>query len=310
MISTKPLEEISIPAARRVRGSKGSDGAARGLKLGPMILALPHALVLLCFLVAPIAIIVIVSFWEFNGFSMTPAFSLENYKEIFTSTGYSSAYRNTFLFAGLVWFITLLMGFPIAYFLSFHVESTVWRTALFLLCTVPFLTSNIIRNISWIPFLGRNGVLNSTLMALRVIDQPSEVFLFSNFSVVLAMVHLNTMFMIVPIFNSMSRIDRSLIEAARDMGAGGGRILSEIIVPLAAPGIMIGSIFVIALVLGDFSTVRLMSGGQTSSVGLVIANQISTLQYPFAAANAVVLLVIVLIIVSILLKVVDIRKQL
>ncbi len=116
--------------------------------------------------------------------------------------------------------------------------------------------------------------------------------------------------MVVPIFNSMMRIDRRLIEAAVDCGASGFQVLREVIVPLAKPGIAIGSIFVVTLVMGDFVTVRLMSGGQSASVGLIIANQMSLLQYPAAAANAVILLVVVLIAVAAMIRVVDIRKEL
>src|SRR3546814_3219125 len=101
----------------------------------------------------------------------------------------------------MVWALTLAIGFTIAYFLAFHVRSATWQTACFLVCTVPFLTSNIIRMISWIPFLGRNGLMNGLLIKLGVIQHPLEFLLFSDFSVVLAFVHLYTLFMIVPIFN-------------------------------------------------------------------------------------------------------------
>ena len=179
-----------------------------------------------------------------------------------------------------------------------------------MICTIPFRTSNIIRMISWIPFLGRDGILNSTLMSMGVIDQPLEFLLFSDFSVVLAFVHLYVLFMVMPIFNSMMRIDRSLIEAAVDAGAYGWQVLTNVIIPLSKPGIAIGSIFVVTLVMGDFITVRLMSGGQSASVGLMMANEISLLQYPAAAANAVVLLGVVLIMVALMLRIVDIRKEL
>ena len=125
-----------------------------------------------------------------------------------------------------------MIGFTVAYFLVFHVRSLLWQMALFLLCTVPFWTSNIIRMISWIPFLGRNGIFNQSLMGLGITDQPLEFLLFSDFAVVIAYVHLFTLFMIVPIFNSMARIDRSLIEAAVDGGAGRWRVLWEIMIPL------------------------------------------------------------------------------
>ena len=125
-----------------------------------------------------------------------------------------------------------MIGFTIAYFLAFHVRSPTWQTVLFLVCTVPFWTSNIIRMISWIPFLGRNGLINTALLHMGLIHQPLEFLLFSDFAVVLAYVHLYTLFMVVPIFNSMVRIDRSLLEAARDAGASGWQTLWNVILPL------------------------------------------------------------------------------
>ncbi len=184
------------------------------------------------------------------------------------------------------------------------------QTVLFLVCTIPFWTSNVIRMISWIPFLGRNGLLNQALMGIGAIDRPLEFLLFSNFAVILAYVHLYALFMVVPIFNSMVRIDRSLTEAARDAGASEWQVLRNVIIPLARPGIAIGSILVVAVVMGDFVTVRLMSGGQSASVGLMMVNAMSLLQYPAAAANAVVLLIVVLLMIAAMLRVVDIRKEL
>src|SRR6195256_3359206 len=164
--------------------------------------------------------------------------------------------------------------------------------------------------ISWIPFLGRNGLLNSALLHLGLIQQPLEFLLFSNFSVVLAYVHLYALFMIVPIFNSMMRIDRSLLEAAHDAGASGWQTLWNVIIPLSKPGIVIGSIFVITIVMGDFVTVGVMGGQQIAAVGKVINTQMGALQFPPAAANSVILLVAVLFIIAALTKLVDIRKEL
>lgn len=275
----------------------------------PYLLATPQTLVLLAFLVLPIAAIITVSFWEFNGYTMTPAFTLNNYLALLSSTTVAT-YLNTFKFAAIVWLICLLISYPVAYFLAFHIKSAKWQTIWFLLSTVPFLTSNIIRMISWIPLLGKQGLVNQTLLGLQIIDQPLEKLLFSDFAVVLAMVHLYVLFMIAPLFNSMMRIERSLIAAAEDLGASPFQIQKEIILPLSAPGIAIGTIFIITLVMGEFATVRLMGGGQVASVGNLIKNQIGSLQYPLAAANAVVLLIITLMLVFAILRVVDIRKEL
>ncbi len=272
--------------------------------------AAPLALVLGAFLVLPIIMIVIVSFWGATEYSIYPAFQFDNYEFLFSSPVTYKVFFNTFKYALITWAATLLIGFTVAYFLAFHVRSLTWQIALFLLCTIPFWTSNIIRMISWIPFLGRNGIANSTLISWGVIDEPLEWLLFSDFSVILAFVHLYTLFMVVPIFNTMMRIDRSLIEASYDAGATGWQTLWHVIVPLTKPGIMIGTIFVITLVMGDFITVRFMSGSQSANVGRLISNDIGLLQYPSAAATAVVLLITVLLVIGILLRFVDIRKEL
>ena len=279
-------------------------------RIAPYLQATPLTAILAAFLVLPIATIVMVSFWDYDSIQIFPAFVLTNYEETITSPVTWNTYLNTIKYTVIVWAVTLVLGFWVAYYLAFHIRSATTQMVLFLVCTIPFLTSNIIRMISWIPFLGRNGLLNQTLMAMGVIDRPLEFLLFSDFAVVLAMVHLYTLFMVTPIFNTLMRIDRALIEAARDAGANGWQILTNVIIPLAKPGIAIGSIFVVTLVMGDFITVRFMSGGQSASVGLMMANQIALLQYPAAAANAVILLIIVLLLVGGILRIVNIRKEL
>jgi len=279
-------------------------------RIASYLQALPLLVILGVFLLAPILLLLIVSFWDYDFSGLYPDFLTTNYEDVLGSWVTWKTYLNTIKFAAIVWAITLFVGFWIAYFLAFHVRKATTQTVLFLICTVPFLTSNIIRMISWIPVLGRNGLVNSTLIQLGIIPQPIEWLLYSDFAVVLAMVHLYTLFMVTPIFNTLMRIDRSLIEAARDAGASPFQILWTVILPLAKPGMAIGTIFVVTLVMADFSTVQVMSGGQSASVALMMKNQMSLLQYPAAAANAVVLLGIVLLMVGGILRIVDIRKEL
>lgn len=271
---------------------------------------LPLAATLLFFLIGPIVIILVVSFWDYTEFSLVPDFVFTNYVELFESSVTYTIYLATLKFTLLTWIFTFLIGFTAAYFLAFHVRKLRWQIILFLVCTIPFWTSNIIRMIAWIPVLGRNGLVNKALLSLGIVDEPVDWLLFSDFAVVLAFVHLYTLFMVVPIFNSMMRIDRSIIEAARDAGANGWRTLVYVILPLCKPGIMIGTIFVVTLVMGDFVTVQMMSGGQSASVGVAMNNKRALLQYPAAAADAVVLLLVVLILVALLMRTVNIRKEL
>ncbi|WP_418125387.1 ABC transporter permease [Variovorax sp. 375MFSha3.1] len=282
--------------------------------------AAPFALVFLLFFLIPLALVAMVSLWNFNEYELIPAVTLRNYLSLFegcsrlTDNGdlcvTLNTYLSTFKFCLLVWGITLVIGFSVAYFLAFHVRSSTMQTVLFVLCTVPFWTSNVIRMISWVPLLGRNGLVNQALMGMGLVNQPVEWLLFSDFSVVLAFVHLYTMFMIVPIFNSMMRIDRSLLEAASDAGASGWQTLWNVVVPLSRTGILIGSIFVITIVMGDFVTIGVMGGQQIASIGKIIQVQTSYLQFPLAAANAMILLAVVLMIIWGLTRMVDIRKEL
>lgn len=279
-------------------------------RLASYLQVAPLALVLAVFLAAPVAMIVIVSFWSYDSFSIIPDFTFDNYAWLLTSSVTLSLYLKTLYFAAVTWAVTLLIGFTVSYYLVFHVRSLIWQIGLFLICTVPFWTSNVIRMISWIPFLGRNGLFNQSLMGLGITDEPLDFLLFSDFAVILAYVHLFTLFMIVPIFNSMARIDPALIEAAVDGGARPWQVIWEVVLPLSKTGIALGSIFVVALVMGDFFIVRIMSGGQSGSVVSALMNEIGLLQYPSAAAGAVMLLVIVTLMVTGIFRLVDVRKEL
>ncbi|MFZ5780055.1 MAG: ABC transporter permease [Pseudomonadota bacterium] len=289
--------EASIPA------DNGGERAS-WLQVSPLVV------VLLLFFGLPMLVVLAVSFFDFSRTEIIPDFILDNYIDLFRSEVTLRLYASSLKFAAIVWLVTLVLGFNIAFFLVFHVRSLLWQIGLFLVCTVPFLTSNIIRMISWIPFLGRNGLFNQALEGAGLIDHPLEFLLFSDFAVIVAYVHLFTLFMVVPIFNSMARIDKSLLEAARDAGAGRFRVVAEVVLPLSRTGIALGSIFVVTLVMGDSFVVRTMSGGQSASVVSALQNEVAALQYPPAAASAVIMVIIVTLMVAGILRLVDVRKEL
>jgi len=287
-------------------------------RLVPLILSLPFATVIFAFFIIPLALVIMVSFWDYNSYSIIPDFIFTNYEDIFYGCIKSlpdlctsfATYLSSLKFVFIVWLITLFIGFLVALFLAFCVSTLQMQVVLFLLCTIPFWTSNVIRMISWIPLLGRNGLVNSTLQDMGLTEAPFEWLLYSQFSVVLAFVHLYVLFMVVPIFNSMMRIDRSLLEAAHDAGATTWQTLTNIIIPLCRPGIIIGSIFVITIVMGDFLTIGVMGGQQIPSVGKIINVEMTYLQFPAAAANAVILIIVTLMIIFAMTKLVDVRKEL
>ena len=263
-------------------------------------------LVFALFFVLPLALVLMVSFWDYNDYEIVPSLTLRSYTETFEGCydqlpGLCTILKTYWTTAELcfaVWAITLVIGFTISYFLAFHIRSLTMQIVLALLCTIPFWTSNVIRMISWIPLLGRNGLVNRALVGTGVANAPVEWLLYSRFSVILAFVHLFTFFMVIPIFNSMVRIDKRLIEAAYDAGATGWQTMWNVVVPLCKPGIVIGSIFVVTIVMGDFVTVGVMGGEQIASAGKIIETRLNALQFPPAAANAVILLAATLLIIT------------
>ncbi len=277
----------------------------------PYLQVAPFTLVLLVFFAVPLGMVVAVSFFEFDNIGrVIPAFTLANYVDLFNSRVTYDLYLTTIKFAAIVLALTFLIGFTIAYFLVFHVRSLIVAVGLFLLCTVPFWTSNVIRMISWIPLLGKQGVFNQALMGTGITSEPVQWLLFSDFAVVVAYVNLFTLFMIVPIFNSMARIDRSLLEAAVDGGASRWGVMWNVVIPLSRTGIALGSIFVITLVMGDFFVIKVLSGGLSASVVSAMFEDVRFLVYPKAAASSVLLLVIVVLMVVAILRIVDVRKEL
>ena len=282
------------------------------------MLILPLLFVLIIFFLGPLILTLIVSFWNYTEYSIEPAFVGTNYSDVFygcirqlpTLCVTFATYISTLKFALLVLAATFVLGFCLAWFLVFEVRSVKLQMLFFLLLTVPFWTSNVIRMISWIPLLGRNGLINGFLQSIGLVNEPVDWLLYSDFAVVLALIHLYTMFMMVPIVNSMMRIDKSLIEVAEDSGATFVQTLWIVVLPLCRPGILIGAIFVLTIVMGDFLTIGIMGGQQIASVGKIIQVQMSFLQFPIAAANAIVLLAAVLMIVWGMTRFVDIRKEL
>jgi len=277
----------------------------------PYLQVAPLTLVLFCFFVLPIALVVIVSFFRYDMLAgLTPAFTFTSYFDFLSNPTTWWLYLSTLRLTLIVLVLTFVIGFWIAYFLVFHVRSLINAMGLFLVCTVPFWTSDIIRMIAWRPVLGKEGLINDALLSTGVVSHPIAWLLYSNFSVIVAYVNLYTLFMIVPIFNSMARIDRALLEVAVDAGATRWAVIRDIVLPLSKTGIALGVLFVVTLVMGDFFVINVMSGGLAGSAMTAMANDLQVLNYPRAAANAVILLVIVLLIASGIFRLVDVRREL
>jgi len=274
------------------------------------IQASPFALIMTALVLIPLVIIFAVSFMDYGFAEIIPELFWGNYLDIFKSRLTIDLYLTVFRHIAIVWSITAVLGFTIAYYLIFHVRSNFWRAIFLMACAIPFWTSGTIRMISWVPLLGREGLVNQFLVGTGLIDEPISWLLYSEFSVIVVYVNMLTLAMLGPIANSMAKISPSVIQAARDQGATEWQTITEVIIPLIKPGFVVGTIFIITAVMGDGFLVRAMSGNQVNTPAVAIMNEINAFQYPPAAAKSVVLLLIVLGMVGLLLRFVDIRKEL
>ena len=228
----------------------------------------PTLIYALVMLAAPLAMVVTFSFWTQNYLDIDTTFTLDNYREAWTQPIYQTLMARSLIISVVVTVVTVLLAFPVAYYISFRVtrRKTLW---LFLV-TIPFWTSYLLRVFLWKVILGYNGVLNSALMGMGFIDEPLTFLLYNANAVVLTLAHAWAPFAILPIFVALEKIDRSLLEAAEDLGDGPWRRFRRVTLPLAMPGVIAATLIVLIPTVGDFITPRLVGGTD----GLMIANMI------------------------------------
>ena len=228
----------------------------------------PTLLYALVMLAAPLAMVVTFSFWTQNYLDIDKTLTMNNYVEAWTQPIYQTLMFRSLKISLIVTAVTVLTAFPIAYFLSFHVKR---NKALWLfLITVPFWTSYLLRVFLWKVILGYNGVLNSTLLKIGIIDEPLTFILYNANAVVITLAHAWAPFAILPIFVALEKIDRSYLEAAEDLGDSAFQRFRRITLPLAMPGIVAATLIVLIPTVGDFITPKLVGGTD----GLMIANMI------------------------------------
>ncbi|CAH2400237.1 ABC transporter permease [Mesorhizobium escarrei] len=252
----------------------------------------PTFLYALVLLVLPILVVVAHSFWTQNYLTIDRSFTLENYRAALTEPIYRDLLWRSLYISMMVSFFTVVLAYPIAYFISFHGgrHKSLW---LFLI-TIPFWTSYLLRVMSWKVILGYNGVLNSGLLGLGIIDEPSTALLYNSSAVIITLTHAWAAFAILPIFVSLEKIDRTLIEAAKDLGDGPIRSFLRVTLPLSAPGVISAALIVMIPTVGDYVTPKLVGGKD----GVMIANAIQAQfgkasNWPLGAALSVTTMLIV-----------------
>lgn len=274
------------------------------------LLVAPGVIWMLLCLILPIAMMVYVSFWTQTTFKIEPILTTKSWQLFFSSPTYIGALWTTIRIWLIVLASTFVVGYPTALFVGLFVRNKTLSTVLLVLCVIPFWTSFLIRVLAWRPMLGEQGAINIILQFAGIIRQPIEALLFTELSVVIGMTQIYCVFMVGPIAFMLGRIDPNVIEAARDLGAGFGKIFRSIILPLSMPGVVVGAIFVSVMVLGEFATSAALSGRKVNLLGNIIVTQVGSLKWAFAAVAGVVLTFVMAMVVSLFLRIVNLRQEL
>jgi spermidine/putrescine transport system permease protein len=256
------------------------------------LLVIPGALWLLAFAVAPLAILFAMSFWTSSIFGTTTDLTLDNYRVIADDPIYFQVLLQTLRIAVTVTLLSLLVGYPMAYFLATLKGPK--RGVFLVLLFLPFWSSYVVRTFVWLPMLGRTGLVNAVLLQLGVVSQPLDWLLYNEGATHVGLVYVYTLFMTLPIYLSLDRMDRSLIDAAADLGAGPFRTFFRVTFPLSMPGVLSGSVMVFLLACGAYVTPQLLGGTSGMMFGNVIAPQYTvTNNWALGAALSVVLVIVV-----------------
>jgi spermidine/putrescine transport system permease protein len=302
---------VTAEATIRVRPA-----AARSPHLAGYALLSPALLLMAALLVAPVVALVILSFWTQTGFDIDRTFTLANYYKIIEPASEPTVWMgisfplkypipSILMLKSLVMSLTatfavILLAYPMAYFLAFHV--TRYRFLWIILLTIPFWTSYLLRVFAWRIVLGFNGAINTALQYLGIIDAPLEFLLYNPVAVTITLAHAWVAFAVLPIFVSLEKIDRSLLEAAADLGDSAWQRFMRVTLPLSAPGTIGAALLVFIPTVGDYVTPTLVGGPGGTMIGSLI-QQLFLRQdnAPLGAAVSIIMMIIIAIIVAIFL---------
>jgi len=260
-------------------------------------LSLPVFVTLVGLAIVPLIMVIIWSFWRWDPsiYWMRPAFAFDAYQSVFGTDRFIVIVRTVRL-SLVTAVLALLLGYPVALFME-RFATPRQRNLLMLLFLVPFFTSYVVRTFAWRLILGRTGLINALLTRLGLISEPLEWLLFSEFAVQVGLLASYLPFMIFPLLLSFGRIDRSFIEASEDLGASFSQTFRHVILPLSAPGVFAGCLFVFVMALGSSVEVQFLGGAAQSMIAIMIQDVMRVLNFPlaFAISTSVIVLLIVLL---------------
>lgn len=249
------------------------------------VLLSPVMITMVILLAAPLILLVVYSFWTQVGLQVDTTFTTDRYNDVIGKQSYHDIFWRTIGTSSLVTLVTVALAYPMAYYVAFGVKK--YKFVWLILLTIPFWTSYLLRAFAWKVILGFNGVINSGLMTLGLIQEPLEFLLYNQTAVVITLAHAYAAFAILPIYVSLEKIDRTLLEAAADLGDGAWARFWRVTFPLSLPGVIGASLLIFVPTTGDYVTPQLV-GGPT---GQMIAYSIQVLflkvgDWPLGAALA------------------------
>lgn len=266
-------------------------------RLYKTLVSMPPLLWVVIFLLLPYALMFAHSFWTVQNGFILHEWNLGNYHKLLTTPLYSGVFARTIRIAASVTTLSILLGYPLAYYISFHAGPR--KELLYQLVIVPLWVSYLVRGYAWKTILGSEGVLNGFLQYLHITSEPISALLYSPFAVVLMLTHIYTPFVFLPIYAALEHIPRPLIEASHDLGASRRSTFFRVILPLSMPGLLAGATFAFVLSLGDFLAPLLVGGPS----GTMIANIVQSLfgaayEWPLGAAVSVCILLTTVVLLS------------
>jgi spermidine/putrescine transport system permease protein len=255
------------------------------------LVSIPPLLWVGLFLLLPYALMFVHSFWAVREGVIVHHWNLDNYRTLFSNPLYAQVLFRTMRIAASVTLCSLLLGYPLAYYLSFHAGAR--KELLYQLVIVPLWVSYLVRGYAWKTILGSDGVLNGFLQYVHLTHKPVAFLLYSPFAVVLMLTHIYTPFVFLPIYAALEHIPRPLVEASQDLGAGSVQTFRRVILPLSMPGLLAGATFAFVLSLGDFLAPLLVGGPSGTMIANVVQSLFgAALDWPLGAAISMEILVI------------------
>ena len=254
---------------------------------------------MIAFLFIPYAVMFTYSFYSRQFPAIIPDFQFGNYITLITDPQYYQVLLRTLKIASLVSIAALVIAYPLTYYLVFRVKSARVRAVLYVAVIVPLWVSYLLRAYTWKTILGSEGVINSFLIWIGVLDEPAGIFLYSQFAMVIVLTYIYVPFLVMPVYTSLEKIPRNLIEASKDLGVGHWQTFLRITLPLSVPGILAGMTFTFCLTMGDFVAPFLIGGPDGLMIANVVQVQFGTaFNWPLGSALSMVLLVLVLFIIT------------